>query len=418
MREEQLPRLGELVREVVKTNAFQRSRVPAASRLETAEDLAALPFTYKHELLEDQASNAPFGTNLTYPLQAYTHLHLTSGTVGDQLRVPQTDADWMTTRACFGLMLKEAGITNADRVALPFTFGPYLQFWAAVAGVEEVGALALPLGGVDGRERLRLMAEFGATAVICTPSYALTLIEVAGKWGLEGAFQEIRTVICQGEPGASIASAREQIESAWGARVLDHAGSTEVGVFTYPCAAGGGLHVNESVFLCEILDPHTGAEVGAGQQGELVLTPLERRGFPVIRYRGGDVVQVGGACPGGHDDVWLPNGIVGRTDDMVVIRGMNVFPSAIEETLREAGVLGGYRIRFYTEEPERDEVRVLVETTDAHLVATIEESIFHRLALRVRVVPVMPGTLAEPRLKARRVEDLRHRRHAGRPAGH
>lgn len=332
--------------------------------------------------------------------------------------MPQTAEDWDVTRACFARVLREAGITGADRVALPFTFGAYLQFWAATAGVEEIGALALPLGGMEGRERLRAMAEFGASAIICTPSYALTLIDVAGEWGLERAFDAIHTVICQGEPGASIAAARERIGQAWGARVLDHAGSTEVGVFSYPCVAGGGLHVDQSEFLCEILDPHTGADVRAGGQGELVLTSLSRAGFPAIRFRGGDVVDVGDSCPGGHDDVWLPNGIVGRTDDMVVIRGMNVFPSAIEQTLREAGALGEYRIRFYTETADRDEVRVLVETTDPALVQAIEGSIFRRLALRVRVVPVMPGTLSAQRLKARRVEDVRDRTSgAGAPAG-
>ncbi len=373
------------------------------------DELAQIPFTVKQQLLDDQVGNPPFGTNLTYPVERYTHLHLTSGTVGDQLRVPQTAEDWEATRACFALVLQAAGITSCDRVALPFSFGPYLQFWAATAGVQEIGALALTLGGMEGRERLRAMAEFGATAIICTPSYALTLIEVADRWGLTGAFDQVRTVICQGEPGASITAARERIEAAWGARVFDHAGSTEVGVFTYPCPAGG-LHVNEHAFLCEVLDPHTGAPVGEGGQGELVLSALQRRGYPVIRFRGGDVVDVGGTCPAGHEHIWLPNGIVGRTDDMVVVRGMNVFPSAIEATLREVGVLGGYRIRFYTEAAERDEIRVLVESTDPQLVGRIEESVFHRLGLRVRVVPVMPGTLAAERPKARRVEDLRQRR--------
>lgn len=405
----QLARLDDLIGQVVQTNGFQRARLGEA-RVETLADLRALPFMCKAMLLEDQAQTPPLGTNLSYPVERYTHLHLTSGTIGEQLRVPQTAADWTATRSCFARVLSEAGITDVDRVALPFAFGPYLQFWAAAAGVEQVGALALPLGGIDGRERLRAMAEFGATAVICTPSYALTLIEVAAGAGLEGAFDQVHTVICQGEPGASITAARERIERAWGARVLDHAGSTEVGVFSYPCVEGGGLHVNESAFICEVLDPRTGAAVEPGGQGELVLTSLERRGYPAIRFRGGDVVDVGGRCPAGHGDVWLPHGIVGRTDDMVVIRGRNVFPSVIEGVLREVGVLGNYRIRFYTEPSERDEVRVLVETTDPKLVAVIEEAIFHRLGLGVRVVPLMPGTLVEVRPKARRVEDVRPRR--------
>src|SRR5579863_6893372 len=407
-RDPQLAALDELLRRVQQTNAFQRGRLGGA-RVRTFDDLRALPLTTKHELLLDQAAAPPYGTNLTFPLEQYAHLHLTSGTVGEQLRVLQTAEDWLTTRRCFALVLRAAGITAADRVALPFPFGAYLQFWAAAAGVEDVGALVLPLGGLEGRARLRAIAEFEATAIVCTPTYALSLIDVAFESGLEEAFASVRAVICQGEPGASIPAARERIEAAWGARVFDHAGSTEVGVFSYPCAAGGGLHVNGRDFLCEILDPLSLEPVTPGTQGELVLTALSRVGAPAIRFRSGDIVDVGAVCPGGHDDVWLPNGIVGRTDDMVVIRGMNVFPSAIEQAIREAGVLGEYRIRFYTDTAERDEIRVLIEATDPTLVRTIEARIFDRLRLRVRVVPVMPGVLKAERLKARRVEDQRGR---------
>ena len=316
----------------------------------------------------------------------------------------QTAEDWAVSRRCFALVLREAGVGAADRVALPFPFGAYLQYWAAAAGVEDVGALALPLGGLDGRERLRAIAELAATVVVCTPTDALGLIDAAVEWGLEDAFASVATVICQGEPGASIPATRERIAAGWGARVFDHAGSTEVGVFTYPCAAGGGVHVNGRDFLCEVLDPSSGEDAVAGGQGELVLTALTRTGAPAIRFRSGDVALLGGRCPGGHDDVWLPHGIVGRTDEMVVIRGMNVFPSAIEQMLREAGVLGEYRIRFYTEPGERDEIRVLVEATDPALVRAVEERISARLALRVRIVPVMPGVLTRSRPKARRVE--------------
>ena len=180
-------------------------------------------------------------------------------------------------------------------------------------------------------------------------------------------------------------------------------------MFSYPCAVGGGLHVNGRDFLCEILDPLSREPAAPGTQGELVLSSLSRLGFPAIRFLSGDIVDVGSVCPGGHDDVWLPNGIVGRTDDMVVIRGMNVFPSAIEQAIREAGVLGEYRIRFYTEPTARDEIRVLIEATDPTLVRTIESRIFDRLRLRVRVVPVMPGVLKAEQLKSRRVEDQRGR---------
>lgn len=404
----QLAQLNDLLGLVAEANAFQRPRLNGGA-ITQLDELASIPVTCKAELLRAQATHPPFGTNLTYPLDRYTHVHLTSGTVGDQLRVPQTDEDWAATRGHFALMLRQAGLRAGDRVALPFAFGPYLQFWAAVAGVEAIGALTLPLGGMEARERLRAIAELEATAIICAPSYALALIEAAGKAGLERAFDSVSTVICQGEPGASIAAARHQIESALEARVVDHAGSTEVGVFTYPCLAGGGLHVNEDAFICEVLDPRSDAPAAVGSHGEMVLTALQRRGYPMIRFRSGDVVEVGGDCPGGHAHLWLPNGIVGRTDDMVSIGGMNVFPSAIEAALREIGVLGGYRIRFDAETAERDDMSVLVETTDPKLIGQIEELVLHRIGLRVRVVPVMPGTLKDPRLKTRRVEDVRHR---------
>ena len=197
-RHPQLAALDELLQNVQETNAFQRTRLLGA-RVRTPDDLRALPFMTKHELLLDQAATPPYGTNLTFPLERYTHLHLPSGTVGEQLRV-----------------LQEAGVTADDRVALPFPFGAYLQFWAAAAGGEDVGALALPLGGLEGRERLRAIAEFEATAIVCTPTYALSLIDVALDSGLEKAFASVRAVICQGEPGASIPAARERIETAWG----------------------------------------------------------------------------------------------------------------------------------------------------------------------------------------------------------
>jgi len=138
----QLAALDELTQRVTATNAFQRGRLEGA-RIRTLDELRRLPFMTKHELLLDQATTPPYGTNVTFPIEEYTHLHLTSGTMGEQLRVLQTAEDWQTTRRCFALVLSEVGITAADRVALPFPFGAYLQFWAAAGGVEEVGALAL-----------------------------------------------------------------------------------------------------------------------------------------------------------------------------------------------------------------------------------------------------------------------------------
>jgi phenylacetate-CoA ligase len=401
-------RLGGLVDAVRETNPFQRARL-ASLDVRSAGDLRALPPTTKADLAADQAAHPPFGTNLTYPLDAYTHLHQTSGTTGRPLRLLQTAEDWRWNRACFGRVLREAGIGRADRIALAFSFGPYLQFWSSYEAAQEVGALVVPLGAMDSEQRLRTMREYAVTALVCTPTYALRLAEVAAGADLGDALASVENVLCLGEPGASIPSTRGRIEEAWSAVCHDHAGMTEVGAYAYGCAAGG-LHVNEDEFVCEILASGAEQEVGPGGQGELVLTALGRTGCPAIRYRTGDVVETApGPCPAGHEHRWLPGGIVGRTDDMVVIRGMNVFPSAIEQTLREVGVLGEYRITFYTDVDAMDEVRIQAEVEKPQVVQILQAEMRQRLGLRVRVVPVRPGILPRQELKARRVEDLRRR---------
>jgi phenylacetate-CoA ligase len=203
---------------------------------------------------------------------------------------------------------------------------------------------------------------------------------------------------------------RERIEDGFGARCVDHAGLTEAGPFGYPCPEGHGLHVLESEFVCEILDEDLGpAESGA--RGELVLTPLGRTGYPVLRYRTGDVVvNTDERCPAGHEDRWLPGGIVGRTDDMAIIRGMNVYPSAVEEAVRRVSGSGEYRITFYTEPSGMDEVKLEVELEEGDGARRLQDTMRQQLGLRVRVVPVSPGVLPRTNGKARRVVDTRTRR--------
>jgi acyl-coenzyme A synthetase/AMP-(fatty) acid ligase len=164
---------------------------------------------------------------------------------------------------------------------------------------------------------------------VCTPSYAVRLAKVADQKGLADALSTVTKIICTGEPGASLPAVRSQIEALWDARCLDHAGMSEVGAFGYPCVAGGGVHINEREFVIEIVAPGSEDPVGPGEVGELIVTAIGRKGFPTIRYRTGDVVECcEHPCPADHADRWFPGGILGRTDDMVVIRGMNVFPSS------------------------------------------------------------------------------------------
>jgi phenylacetate-CoA ligase len=329
-------------------------------------------------------------------------MHQTSGTTGPPLRVLDTAEDWAWWRACLARNFEQIGIGAEDRVALAFSFGPHVHFWATKEGLQEVGAMAIVTGGMTSVQRLQTIAETQATALACTPTYALRLHEVAVEQRMEAALDSIRAVVCTGEPGGSLPAVKAAIEEAFGARVYEHAGSTEAGPFGYSCPEGGGLHIDESQFACEITAP-------AGERGELLVTPLGRTGFPVLRYRTGDVVlNTDERCPGGHDDRWLPGGIVGRTDDMVVIRGMNVYPSAIEEAVR--GVTGGeFRITFYTEAGGMDEVKLEVELDDGSSARRLQDVMRHQLGLRVRIVPVAPGVLPRSDNKSRRVVDLRER---------
>jgi phenylacetate-CoA ligase len=194
---------------------------------------------------------------------------------------------------------------------------------------------------------------------------------------------------------------------------VDHAGLTEAGPFGYPCPEGHGLHVDENEFACEIVDGDV-RPAPMGERGELLITPLRRTGFPVLRYRTGDVVvNTDESCPAGHPDRWLPGGIVGRSDDMVVIRGMNVYPSAIEEAVRHATGAGEFRITFYSEPSGMDEIKLEVELEDGKTARELHDTMRKQLGLRVRVVPVAPGVLPRHDAKARRVVDERSERWSG-----
>jgi phenylacetate-CoA ligase len=395
-------RVDELLELVLERNPFQRARLEG-----TPASLDELPPLEKRELVEDQRRHRPFGTNLTFPLERYTHLHQTSGTTGPPLRVLDTAEDWQWWITCMATTYRAAGIGPGDRVALAFSFGPHVQFWDARDGLERAGAMAVALGGMSSIQRLQTIAQVEATALVCTPSYALRLAEVAVEEDLEGALASVEKLICAGEPGASLPAVRARIEAALGAQVLDHAGLSETGPFGYPCAAGGGLHLNADEFVCEILRADL-TPAPPGQRGELVLTPLGRRGWPVLRYRTGDVViSPSERCPAGHEHPWLPGGIVGRTDDMVVIRGMNVYPSAIEQAVRDAGDSGEFRLTFYTDPGGMDEVKLEVELGRNATARALQDVMRQQLGLRVRVVPVGPGVLPRTEGKARRVTDLR-----------
>jgi phenylacetate-CoA ligase len=324
----------------------------------------------------------------------------TSGTSGAPLRWLDTQESWDWWARCWGFVLAAAGVRRGDRIFFPFSFGLFVGFWAGFEGARALGALAIPGGGQDSPSRLAAMQTLHATALVCTPSYALHLLQVARERGLAPAKLPVRVTVHAGEPGAGIPAVRARLEAGWGARAFDHAGMTEMGAYGYECEAQAGLHVNESEFIAEVIDPATGV---AAAEGELVLTNLGRLGSPLIRYRTGDRVRLASSpCACGRTFLRLAGGILGRLDDMLIVRGVNVFPSAIEAIVRRFPV-EEFQIEVFRA-GELDEVRVLVEVDGGDEAARrVQEALRTGIGIRLEVACVAPGSLPRFELKARRV---------------
>ncbi|MGH2514300.1 MAG: phenylacetate--CoA ligase family protein, partial [Ktedonobacterales bacterium] len=224
--------------------------------------------------------------------------------------------------------------------------------------------------------------------------------------GIDIASSAVRVTIHAGEPGASIHNTRRRIEEGWGARTYDHIGMTEMGAYGFTCLNQDSVHINEAEFIAEILDPLTGEPVVEGESGELVLTNLGRWGMPAIRYRTGDRVRRGAcSCPCGRTYLTLPGGVLGRADDMLIIRGVNVYPSSIEDALRAIPDVQEFRITVL-KAGELDEIELEVECADA-AVPRVETALRQALSLRVPVRAVPSGSLPRFELKARRLVDKR-----------
>jgi phenylacetate-CoA ligase len=221
----------------------------------------------------------------------------------------------------------------------------------------------------------------------------------------------VRALIHAGEPGANVARTKARIEAAWGAKCFDHAGASEVGAHSFECEVQpGGIHLIESEFIAEVLDPQSGKEVPTGEIGELVITNFGRVGFPVIRYRTGDLVRLNlNPCDCGRTFARFDGGLLGRSDDMVTIRGVNVYPTAIENIIRQFGSVGEFQVTVTTvHEMHQLEVEIeIVSGDDAeHVRMHVEQAIYHALSLRPTVKVAKPGTLAHFEMKARRFRRL------------
>jgi phenylacetate-CoA ligase len=301
--------------------------------------------------------------------------------------------------------LEAAGVHPGDRIYFAFSFGPFIGFWAGWEGARKLGAMAVSGGGQTTSQRLKAIIDYGATVLICTPTYALHMVSEARKTGMDLAKESaIRITVHAGEPGASIPSTKRMIEESWGANCFDHPGATEVGAFGFECQSRS-VHLNENEFIAELLDPNTGESVAEGERGELVITNLGRLGSPVIRYRTGDLVQPSyQPCPCGLPFLRLQGGVLGRVDDMLIVRGVNVFPSAVENVMREFSEIEEFRVEIFDKEAMK-EIKLVLEPCESSVVGLAEQvsqRVRERIGLRPHVEIVAPGTLPRFELKAKR----------------
>ena len=408
----QLAELRKLLSSIRPVNLFYENKLGPAgidSNVTSLEEFRKnCPFTTKLELVEDHRVHPPYSSNLTFPAERYTRAHQTSGTSGQPMRWLDTPESWQWMIDNWCDIFETADVKAGDRIFFAFSFGPFIGFWLAFEAGEAIGALSIPGGGLSTATRLRAIFTHQSNVLCCTPTYALRLAEVAKSEGIDLTDSPVRTIVVAGEPGGSIPATRQRLEEAWpGATIFDHHGMTEVGPVTYQCPAQPGiLHILEQAYIPEIINPETGEPAPNCETGELVLTTLGRHGSPLLRYRTGDLVKatVNSPCSCGRYDLGLEGGILGRSDDMVIVRGVNVYPSAVEQIVRGIGGVAEYSVEIdhkeslvemvINVEPENE----YDENLDRRLALAFREN----LSLRIPIRLTKPNALPRFELKAKR----------------
>jgi len=405
----QLAQLRQLLGAILPGNAFYRNKLAGVNpAIASLEDFSArFPFTTKQELADDQRSHPPFGAHLTFPANHYTRYHQTSGTTNSPLRWLDTPESWDWMVQSWEEIFQAAGVGGGDRVYFAFSFGPFIGFWLAFDAAQQLGCLCLPGGGLSTQGRLRAIMDNRATVLCCTPSYAAHLAETAAREKLDLKAAAVRVIIVAGEPGGSVPATRQRLEVLWpGARIFDHHGMTETGPVSHECPAQPGtLHILNRAYLAEVINAR-GKAARAGEVGELVLTVLGRTGSPLLRYRTGDLARAGGVCACGRPGLALPGGLLGRTDEMVIVRGVNIYPTAVEDVLRGFSEIAEYQV-------EVDRARDLLELSlriepvtgcaDTQTLAERVQKALHGVFnLRVPVTLAPAGSLPRFEMKAKR----------------
>lgn len=399
-----------LLDQVRADNPFYREKLTQLdlNQPDLTELVAAVPFTTKSEIIADQLNDPPYGRNLTHSLNRYVRFHQTSATTGQPLRWLDTAASWREILYQWETIYRLWGVSAGDRVMFCFSFGPFLGFWSAFEAAANIGCLCLPGGGLDTRTRASLIEAHRVNVLCCTPTYAIRLGQVARESKCDVA--GVSHIFVAGEPGGSVPGVRAQLAELWPqSAVIDHHGMTEVGPVSFAWPQDPGfLRILDHAYLAEVIDPESNQPVPVGERGELVLTTLKRAAMPLIRYRTGDLVEKAEAdpVPGVSSNLALRGGILGRIDDMVVIRGVNIYPAAVDDIIRSFGDIDEYRVELSNQDAMTEmSIAVEVSSRQADPKAHIE-GLMHAFrsafALRIPIRQAESGSLPRFELKAKR----------------
>lgn len=387
--------------------------------IRSLDDIRHVPKVEKSMMRDIQRKEPfPYGDALCVPLEEVTEFRQTSGTTGQPVYQPDTWQDWEWWAECWACLLWAQGYRPRDRVFIPFGYNVFVAFWAGHYGAEKIGCEVVPGGVLDTSARILKMQEVRATALMATPTYVLGMAETAKQaLGIDPRSIGIRKITCAGEPGASIPSTKHRMESAWGAKVFDHSGATEIGAWSFECEAQpGGLHVNEGMFLVEIEDVDTGDIITEpGRRGKMVITAFDRIAQPCIRFDSKDLIEWADfECPCGRSYRLIRGGVQGRSDDITKVKGVLLSPSAIEEVVRGIDGIGDEYEVIVDKAGDTDRIRLKVELlgTDPDRRTAITRELNDQLRLKTNLRYDIEfhshGTLPRYEVKAKRFKDLRN----------
>ena len=414
----QLERLQKIVNRAYEKVPFYRKKFDEVGfkpdEIESLEDIQKIPFTTKDDLRD----NYPYDL-FAEPLADIVRIHSSSGTTGKPIVVGYTEQDMLNWTNCVTRLIAAAGARRNDVAQVAFGYGMFTGGFGLHYGLENMGITVIPASSGNSERQIMMMEDFGTTILISTPSYALYLSEVAADMGVDSSRLDVRLGLFGGEGHTE--AMREEIEDRWGMKVTENYGLSEIvgpGV-SGECVEQQGLHINEDHFYPEIVDPDSGEVQKPGSRGELVLTTLTKEGIPMLRYRTGDITFLNyEPCSCGRTTVRM-NKILGRADDMLIIKGVNVFPSQIESVLVGIDNIGPHYQIIVRRDGYMDDVEVCVEMVSADILddfsalKKIEKEIRQKLRsvlnIDVDVKLVEPRTLERTSGKAERVVDLREK---------